>query len=92
MLPYLTAAGHYKYGQQSLPLYLEEMKKLPETAPEVHIAMSKGAFVGRRAHVVSPDMLLEQTYNADAKEESGLGGITLNVAARTKWVYTKCSV
>jgi hypothetical protein len=34
-------------------------------------------------------MLLEQTYNADAKEESGLDGITLNVAARTKWVYTK---
>ena len=23
MLPYLTAAGHYKYGQQSLPLYEE---------------------------------------------------------------------
>lgn len=94
MLPYLTAAGHYKYGQQPLPLYLEEMKKLPETAPEVHIAMLKGAVVGRRAHgshnAVSPDMLLEQTYNADAKEESGLGGITLNVAARTKWVYTKC--
>ena len=22
MLPYLTAAGHFKYGQQSLPLYL----------------------------------------------------------------------
>ena len=38
---------------------------------------------------VSPDMLLEQTYNADAKEESGLDGIPLNVAARTKWVYTK---
>ena len=34
-------------------------------------------------------MLLEQTYNADAKEGSGLDGITLNVAARTKWVYTK---
>ena len=29
MLPFLTAAGHYKYGQQSLPLYLSEMKKLP---------------------------------------------------------------
>ena len=52
-----------------------------------------GAFVGRRFdghhNGVSPDMLLEQTYNADAKEESGLDGITLNVAARTKWVYTK---
>lgn len=28
MLPYLTAAGHYKYGQQSLPIYIHEMKEL----------------------------------------------------------------
>ena len=48
-----------------------------------------GAFVGRRANAVSPDMLLEQTYNADAKEESGLDGITLNEAAHTKWICTK---
>ncbi len=93
MLPYLTAAGHYKYGQQSLPLYLAEMKKLPETAPEVHEALMAGAFVGRRAdgshNGVSPDMLLEQTYNADAKEASGLDGITLNPAAWMKWLYTK---
>ncbi len=93
MLPYLTAAGHFKYGQQSLPLYLSEMKKLPITAPEVHTALMHGAFVGRRAagthNAVSPDMLLEQTYNADAKEQSGLDGITLNEAARTKWIYTK---
>jgi len=55
--------------------------------------MLNGAFVGRRAdenhNAVSPDMLLEQTYNADAKEESVLDAITLNIAARTKWVYTK---
>ena len=93
MLPYLTAAGHYKYGQQSLPLYLHEMKQLPEIAPEVHQACMQGAFVGRRAeghhNGVSPDMLLEQTYNADAKEASGLGGITTNSAACAKWVYTK---
>lgn len=34
-------------------------------------------------------MLLEKTYYADAQKVSGLGGITLNEAARTKWVYTK---
>ena len=88
MLPFLAAAGHYKYGQQSLLLYLSEMKRLPQTAPEVHEAMLNGAFVGRRAdgnhNAVSPDMLLKQTYNADAKEESGLDAITL-----AKWVYTK---
>ena len=93
MLPYLTAAGHYKYGQQSLPIFLHEMMKLPESAPEVHAAMMNGCFVGRRSdgshNAVSPDMLLEQTYNADAKETSGLGGLTLKPAARTKWVTTK---
>ncbi len=83
MLPYLTAAGHYKYGQKSLPLYLSEMKHLPTSAPEVHAAFLGGAFVGHRAdghhNGVSPDMLLEQTYNSDAKEECGLDDITLNV-------------
>ena len=53
----------------------------------------QGAFVRRRAigahNAVSPDMLLEQTYNAHAKEQSGLDGITLSEAARTKWVCTK---
>ena len=52
-----------------------------------------GAFVGRRSdgyhNAVSPDMLLEQTYNADAKEKSGLDAITTNEAMRSKWVYTK---
>ena len=93
MLPYLTATGHYKYGQQSLPLYLTEIKKLPEAAPDVNEALMAGVFVGRRAegkhNSVSPDMLLEQTYNAVAKEVSGLDGITLKPAARMKWVYTK---
>jgi len=82
MLLYLTAAGHFKYGQQSLPLYLSEIKKMPISAPEVHMTQMpqmRGAFIGRRA----TDMLLEQTYNADAKKKSGLDGITLSEAART---------
>lgn len=45
-----------------------------------------GAFVARCAggyqNAVSPDMLLEQTYNADTKEEGGLRGITTNPANR----------
>ena len=90
MLPFLTAAGHFKHGQQSLPLYIKEMKNLPE---EVEDMFTCGAFVGRRSsgrhNAVSPDMLLEQTYNADAKEESGLDGKMLNMASRTKWVSTK---
>lgn len=93
MLPYLAAAGHYKYAQQSLPLYLAEMKNLSDSAPDVETQFMEGSFVGRHAagehNGVSPDMLLEQTFNADAKEASGLDGITLNKAARSKWVYTK---
>ena len=93
MLPFLTAAGHYKYVHKSLPLYLSEMKKLRETAPGVYNAQFKGAFVGRRPdghyNGLSPDVPLEQTYNADANDGSEIDGITLNVAARTKWVYTK---
>ena len=34
-------------------------------------------------------MILEQIYNADAKEENGLDGITGNTAACTKWILTK---
>ena len=75
MLPYLIAAGHYKYGQQSLPIFLQEMAKLPESAPEGHTAMMNGCFVGRliagSRNGVLPDMFLEQTYNADAEESSG---------------------
>ena len=33
-------------------------------------------------NAVSLDMLLEQTFNADAKEDGGLSGITMNAAAR----------
>ena len=94
ILPYLTAAGHYKYGQQSLPLHFSEMKKWPETSPEVHNALTNGALVERRAdghHNGVSDVLVQQTYNADGKAENGLDGITLNVAARTKWMYTKYS-
>jgi hypothetical protein len=67
------------------------MKELPERAPEIHEAFMGGAFVGHRADgcTVSPNMLLEQIYNLDAKEESGLDGITLNATARLNWVDTK---
>ncbi|XP_045121987.1 argininosuccinate synthase-like [Portunus trituberculatus] len=49
MLPYLAAAGHYKYAQQSLPLYLAEMKNLSDSAPDVETQFMEGSFVGRHA-------------------------------------------
>jgi len=80
MLPYIVAAGHHKYGIY-LSLHLQEMKKLPHTAPEVHDRLLHGAFTVRRAdgkhNGVSPDMVLEQTYNAEVKQKQGLCGITM---------------
>ena len=76
-------------------LYPSERKTLQVITPEQQ-ALLKGPFVGSRAdshhNGTSPDMLLEQTYNSDAKEESGVDGITMNAAARTKWVYKNQSL
>ena len=59
----------------------------------VYDAFTAGAFLARRSdghhNGGSLDMLLAQTYNADAKDESGLDGIICNEAARMKWFYTK---
>ena len=71
ILPYLTTAGHYKYGQQYLPLYLSDMKRLPDTAPEVHRMILNGAFAGRRAdghhNGVSPEMLLQRICQGEKR-------------------------
>ena len=49
--------------------------------------------MGRRTrsihNAVLLDMLLQQNFNADEKEDGGLSGITMNTAARAKWLYTK---
>ena len=70
------------------------LRSIPEVH-EVHAALKNGAFVDRRAdghhNAVSPDMLLEQTYNADAKEEGGLGRITENEASRDLYEACFCS-
>ena len=64
------------------------MKKLPEIAPKVHDSLMNGGFVGSRTrgihNAASLDMLLDQNFNADAKEDGGLSGITMNAAARTQ--------
>ena len=69
------------------------MKALFETAPVVHANFLQGKFTVHRAqgnhNGVSPDMILEQTYNAEVKQKQGLSGITLTPRAKTKWFYTK---
>jgi hypothetical protein len=93
MLPYILTAGHNTYGV-CIPLYLKEIKSLPIVAPTVFTGfLEHGDFTVRRAdgchNGVSPDMVIEKSYNADVKQKTGLTGITLNPAARTQWLYTK---
>ena len=92
MLPFIVASGHHKYGVY-LSLHLKEMKTLQESAPHIYEKFLDGEFTVRRANGkhngVSPDMVLEQTYNAEVKQKLGLKGITLNPKAQQKWLYTK---
>lgn len=61
-------------------LYLEDMRRLPETAPEVYEMFCKGKFVVKRTHgkfkAVGADMCLEQTINRSQKGTSGIIGTT----------------
>ena len=43
MLPYIVSAGHRNY-MSCLPIYLNDMRALPEKAPEVHEAFLEGKF------------------------------------------------
>ncbi|KAJ8039008.1 hypothetical protein HOLleu_16589 [Holothuria leucospilota] len=62
-------------------LYLEDMYKLPDTAPGVYQAFIAGKFVVKRTHgkfnAVGADMALEQTINRSQKSASGIIGNTM---------------
>ena len=61
-------------------LYLEDMHKLPVTAPNVYQAFTAGKFVVKRTYgkfnAVGADMALEQTINRSQKSASGIIGST----------------
>ena len=61
-------------------LYLEDMHKLPDTAPDVYQAFVAGKFGVKRTHgkfnAVGADMALEQTINRSQKSASGIIGNT----------------
>ena len=71
MLPYVTAAGHYKYTACLLQ-YLSDMKTLP---PSLHDIFVKGLFNVKRKNCkmncVSPDHALDphSTLNQNKREE-----------------------
>ncbi|KAJ8403226.1 hypothetical protein AAFF_G00354430 [Aldrovandia affinis] len=88
MLPYLVAAGHYKYVS-CLPHYLEEMRSLPTLAPNIHREFKDGKFTVRQTegcfNGVWTDMALEKTYIRDAKTKL-FNGISQQLAAMEKYL------
>ncbi len=70
MAKVIAAADHQKYVQAVIT-YLEEMKALPQTAPEVYEEFETGHFTVKRAvgtfNGIWTDMALECSQNCDAK-------------------------
>ena len=66
MLPYIVSAGHHKYGV-CVVNYLEEMRKLPERAPEVASQFNAGSFTVKRTkgkfNCIWTDQALECSQN-----------------------------
>ena len=88
MLPYLIAAGHYKYVS-CLSHYLQAMGNLTTMAPSILQALKNGQFTIHqsegRFNGVWTDMALEKTYNRDAQTKL-FTGISQQFTAMEKYL------
>ena len=79
ILPFFAAFDCTNYLRWC-SVYLEDMRKLHETAPEVYNKFVDGQFVIKRTpgtfKAVGADMCLEQTINKSQKSSSGIIGST----------------
>ena len=70
-------------------LYLEDMRRLPETHPEVHRQFMEGNFVVKRTaglfKAIAVDLALEQTINRSQKSSSGIIGSTKSKKYVAEW-------
>ena len=75
ILPYFAAFDSINYLRWC-SLYLEDMKKLPKTAPVVHDNFTAGHFIVKRSSIpfsaVAADMCLEQAINRSSKTSGGI--------------------
>ena len=93
ILPYLAASGHNLYTK-SLVIYLEEMKRLPDTHPEVHQHFMEGKHSVRRSDRVwaglSTDLVIEQELMRSIKTNGGLTrGTGMSENQRDIWVLSR---
>lgn len=88
MLPYFAVFNCNNYLRWC-SLYLEDMKKLSETAPDVKEQFEAGRFVVKRSLIpfsaVAADLCLEQTINRSAKSSGGIIGSTKKKEFVTRW-------
>jgi len=90
MLPWLSVYNHTNYARWG-PIYLADMKLLPQTAPKVYAEFLDGNFVAKRSlhrfNQVSADQATEW-MNRMCKMHNGIIGITRNDQARDKFCLT----
>ena len=88
LLPLFAAFNSTNYLRWC-SLYLEDMKRLPETAPGIHTAFMEGKFAVKRTpgcfKAVGADKALEQTINRAQKSVSGIIGSSKKKQYVAKW-------
>lgn len=88
LLPLFAAFDSINYLRWC-SLYLEDMRRLPQIAPEVYSANMEGKFVIKRTRgnftAVGADLALEQTINRAQKSASGIIGSSRKKKFVAKW-------
>ena len=88
MIPCITATRRRNYAV-CLPLYLYDMKVLPESFTSIHNEFMQGHFSVHRTpgsfNGIWTDLAIEQTYNGEGKI-SILKGISQSLAAPEKYI------
>ena len=72
IIPYTIAVGH----GQDLLMYLQDVRDIQFTAPEVHIEFRNGNFVVKNSKENLSDLALQQSANRDTKTPGGVIGLT----------------
>ena len=87
-LPILSQTGSISYTRYG-SIYLEMMRQLPQTHPQLYKEFSEGKFVVKTLNgnfnAVSPDMKLEQTIQRSKKSPGGVIGQTKQQGFVTEW-------
>ena len=91
MLVWMAAYNRTNYTPY-LPVYLLDMRCLPNTHPSVHKHLSAGGFLAHLSRNtfsgIPHDQTIEMIINKDSKTGGGLIGKTLQHHHVSKWMWT----